>query len=279
MKASNLTLVFALLFFSPVSYLNAQQDFLILAKIDETVDYREQKEQNAKLYSNLQVPEYQQKFEVSSNQIGFESGLVLLPEETTEWVNLDLTDDGSVLIALPFEFVFYGEPHSEIWVNANGNISFNQSVGSFKSEQFPIVVPMIAPFWTDLVSTDDDLSGVFVGSDEGSIRVLWKNMRINDSNLDDVVSFELVLYATENTSAQNESGSDFQNAQTVTHQGNGNKHIRINYLEMPLDLTHGGDGHMRLRQGYVAGVNSGNGTCGHHAFDVQIDTAVAYAKM
>lgn len=277
MKASNLNLAFVAILFCPLSYIAAQQNFEVLAKIDETVEYQEQKRQDANLYPDLQVPEYQRIFEASSNQIGFESGLILQPEETNDWVNLNLTDDGSVLIALPFEFVFYGEPHTEIWVNANGNISFNQSVGSFKSEKFPIIVPMIAPFWTDLVATDGNLSGVFMSSEEGSIRVLWKNMRISGSNLNEAVSFELVLYATENTAPQNESGIDISQSQPLIHQGQGNKHILINYLEMPINVDHSGDGF--VRQNYVAGVNSGNGTCGHHAFNVQINSAVTYLTM
>lgn len=281
MKAANLALALSVLFLSPTGYISAQQDVVILAKIDESDDYKKRKVENAELYAGLQVPNYAQVFEPTSNQVGFESGMIVQAEKSShEWLNLNLSDDGSVLIALPFEFVFYGETHTEIWVNANGNISFNQSVGSFKSENFPIMVPMIAPFWADLTTADDDRSGVFVSRKDDSMRFLWQNMRIVDGYMFELVSFELVIYATENSTTENGNIhaeiSDYRRPQPIVRQGKGNKHILINYLELPIDITHHSDDETPAK--YVAGVNSGNGTCGHHAFDVQVNSAFAYLK-
>lgn len=246
MKASNLILAITVLFFSPVSFINAQQDIEILAKIDESEDYREQKKHNPHQYANLWRANLQLESSDINSRIGFKSNFVNPTDESNKWLNLELTDDGSALISLPFDFEFFGDAYSEIWVNANGNISFNESVGSYTPEDFPIVVPMIAPFWTDLVQTDDDLSGVFVRSEKGRVHILWKNMKINTPGVEDIVSFELILQTGNDGSTENVVISDSRRPRDNDHQGDGNKHITIDDFENSQAGEHQGGGHKPL---------------------------------
>ncbi len=61
-------------------------------------------------------------------------------------------DDGSSpLISLPFTFCYYGDTVNSVYINNNGNISFNSPYSTFTAAGFPSTLyNMIAPFWADV---------------------------------------------------------------------------------------------------------------------------------
>jgi len=63
------------------------------------------------------------------------------------------SDDGWLSaspIALPFTFCFFGDNYTQVWMNNNGNISFNGGISAFSSTAFPSNGnEMIAAFWAD----------------------------------------------------------------------------------------------------------------------------------
>lgn len=61
------------------------------------------------------------------------------------------TDDGySPVINLPFTFCFFGDNYTSVYMNNNGNISFNNGISTFSSNAFPSTGnTMIAAFWAD----------------------------------------------------------------------------------------------------------------------------------
>lgn len=60
-------------------------------------------------------------------------------------------DASSAAIQLPFTFCYYGDTVSSIFINNNGNISFNSSYSAFTATGFPSsAFNMIAPFWADV---------------------------------------------------------------------------------------------------------------------------------
>ncbi len=92
---------------------------------------------------------------------------------------LDLGDDDSVRIDFPedFRFPFFNRTYSSVFVNSNGNVTFEQS-GS--GAWFPSVdemlegPPRIAPLWIDLDPTAAaEDGGVFVIFLDGRVRVTW----------------------------------------------------------------------------------------------------------
>ncbi len=68
---------------------------------------------------------------------------------------LDVTadDDGWAIVSplvLPFQFCFFGDVKDSVWLNNNGNISFNGGISAFSSTAFPSTGnEMIAAFWAD----------------------------------------------------------------------------------------------------------------------------------
>lgn len=67
--------------------------------------------------------------------------------------NLPANDDGftsSIPISVPFPF--FGSSYSSVYVNNNGDVTFDAPLSQFTSQAFPISGShkIIAPFWTDI---------------------------------------------------------------------------------------------------------------------------------
>ncbi|MEI8259210.1 MAG: nidogen-like domain-containing protein, partial [Deltaproteobacteria bacterium] len=46
---------------------------------------------------------------------------------------------------------FFGATHNSLYINNNGNVTFNAPVGTYTPSAFPIAAqPMIAPWWADV---------------------------------------------------------------------------------------------------------------------------------
>lgn len=67
-------------------------------------------------------------------------------------------DDGwasSSPFALPFTYCFYGSNYTQVWMNNNGNISFQNGISAFSSSAFPSTGnAMVAAFWADFYITN-----------------------------------------------------------------------------------------------------------------------------
>ena len=61
-------------------------------------------------------------------------------------------DDGSSsVINLPFSFDLYGTTYTQLYMNNNGNVTFDASYGTFSATPFPnTTFVMVAPFWADV---------------------------------------------------------------------------------------------------------------------------------
>ncbi len=70
-------------------------------------------------------------------------------------------DDGSTgAIKLPFTFCYCGKNVDSVFINNNGNISFQQAYSTYSADTFPVNnYAMIAPFWGD-VDTRNTGSGI-----------------------------------------------------------------------------------------------------------------------
>jgi hypothetical protein len=118
---------------------------------------------------------------------------------------LSRNDDGSTgRINLPFAINFFGRAFNSLFVNNNGNVTFDQGLGTFT----PLGLvnnaePIIAPFWAD-VDTRNQLSGqVHYGNvtfnGQPAFCVLWtdvgygKGVGYYGSHADKLNSFQLLL--------------------------------------------------------------------------------------
>lgn len=126
-----------------------------------------------------------------------------MPHDPASWARItsfissgsagDALDDGSsALINLPFQFDFYGETFNSLFINVNGNVSFEEPYWEYSSTGFPISgFKMIAPFWADV-----DLSGageIWYTVNSNSIYINWVGVGYYNSRADLLNTFQLVL--------------------------------------------------------------------------------------
>lgn len=118
---------------------------------------------------------------------------------------LNGNDDGSTpSIDLAGAFTgglrFYGGPYTQVWVNNNGNVTFNAAVGAFTPRPFPIAAqPMIAPYWGDVDTrnrtslADPAENLVYYHLEPGRLVVTWYNVGYYNNHNNYRMSFQLIV--------------------------------------------------------------------------------------
>lgn len=126
---------------------------------------------------------------------------------------LDRNDDESTgLVSLGFNVNFFGQSFSNLYVNNNGNVTFNTPLRTYTP--FNLVttsVPMLAPFFAD-VDTRNANSGVTqygqsTLNGHSVFGVNWLNVGYYDTQADKTNSFQLLVTDRSDTGAGN---FDFQ---------------------------------------------------------------------
>jgi len=119
-------------------------------------------------------------------------------------LNFYSTDDGSALVELPFDFVYYGETYTHIIVCTNGFISIdtahtNSNHYFHNWDNYPIPDPgnargQISPFWDDLQTYT---GGIYTYDDTANNRFIieWYNNR--HTNTYATETFEVIIYDPE----------------------------------------------------------------------------------
>jgi len=142
------------------------------------------------------------------------------PEAPTyDWIELDpeyegegadhhrLADDTTIVMDLPFTFIFYGEEYDTVSICSNGWISFESTwMMNFRNWEIPSPLgphTMIAPYWEDLVGEDADggrrTLDIFTCYDEeeGRFIIEWSRVVARTSIEDVTETFEVILYDPE----------------------------------------------------------------------------------
>lgn len=189
-------IIAAAIFFS--AQIVAQDLTGTLATISETPEYFKAKAQDETMFQSLRENVPAATRSLISEQTFLEK--TEIPESLNSslaqegWVKLDLTDDGSALLKIPFGFTFFDSIQNTVWVNANGNLSFGSSVGNFAPEYFPLNVQMLAPFWADLQkSSIYSNSGIYFLQEDNSLRILYRNMALYDKDPANTLTLEIIL--------------------------------------------------------------------------------------
>lgn len=104
-------------------------------------------------------------------------------------------DDGSTVpIPLSFTFTFYGSQYSQVYINNNGNLSFDGPYSSYSSTGFPInAFAMIAPFWADIDTRNPASGVVYYKSEAKRFIIIWDRVGYYSYHADKVNTFELII--------------------------------------------------------------------------------------
>ena len=118
---------------------------------------------------------------------------LLVPLDDTFTLAVEPNDDGSTdEIMLPFIFSLYGEPYQSLWINNNGNVSFDDEYYDYTPWGFPIAgYPMLAPFFADV---DTRGSGsVWHKIESNRMIVIWDHVGYYGSHADKLNTFEVII--------------------------------------------------------------------------------------
>jgi len=143
---------------------------------------------------------------------------------TIAGTNLNLGDDGVAQITSPFPIAFGGGSFTQLWVSANGTISFNGAFSSYLNVSIPTGTSafpaplvrantLVAPFWDDLFPVKGTVQNVFwdvTGSAPNrQLVVEWRDVRAFDCpGEQDTIKFQVVFF-------ENSSNVLFNYADTV----------------------------------------------------------------
>ena len=126
-------------------------------------------------------------------------------DHTYTWIDasvgteLGLSDDDSAQVQLPFEFTYYNNSFSNVYVSSNGYLSFTDSTADeYNCYAFPLSYStyryMIAPFWDDIYP---QLSGnIYVLSFTDYWIAEWQDVQISNPSqtIFGTCSFQAILY-------------------------------------------------------------------------------------
>jgi hypothetical protein len=105
-------------------------------------------------------------------------------------------DASSTPITLPFTFNFYGMNSSTVYINNNGNISFNTYYSQFTANPFPDPsYNMIAPFWGDVDTRNpsDSCGAVYFKITPTAMIVKWERVGYYNAHTDKLNTFQLII--------------------------------------------------------------------------------------
>lgn len=125
------------------------------------------------------------------------------PQEGGNGEVLELGDDRSVVIPMPFDFPFYGEVNDSLTICTNGWISMHPTWETyFRNWNIPSALGpygMIAPYWDDLIGETvgdgfADMRICYYYDETENIFIVEWNECVNRYDNSSIEKFELVLY-------------------------------------------------------------------------------------
>jgi hypothetical protein len=113
------------------------------------------------------------------------------PGQPPEYRNDDWS---TAAIALPFTFCYFGQSINSIYINNNGNISFNNTYSIFTADSFPdSTVMMIAPFWADVDTRGAGSGLVYYKVTATHVIVKWNGVGYYGIHDDLLNNFQLII--------------------------------------------------------------------------------------
>ena len=87
-----------------------------------------------------------------------------------------------------------GTTYNSVWLNNNGNLSFDAAIPTFTPLPFPAVgFKMIAPFWSDIDTRVGGTGKVWYRQTNSKLIVIWDQVGYYFKNTDKVNTFQLVI--------------------------------------------------------------------------------------
>ena len=101
-------------------------------------------------------------------------------------------DDGSLQVQFDFSFGYCEANYTTLYINTNGNITFDNPLSSFSASGFPISTPMIAPFWGD-VDTRSCGGQVWYKKEVDYMIITWDGVGFYNQDCSLTNTFQLII--------------------------------------------------------------------------------------
>ncbi len=104
-------------------------------------------------------------------------------------------DDASTqVIQIPFTFCFYGSSFTSLYINNNGNISFDGPQVTYRPDSLPTTDFMaLAPFWSDVDTRNFNSGVVYYKIAPTYMIVTWDHVGYYNSHADKKNTFQLII--------------------------------------------------------------------------------------
>jgi len=124
-----------------------------------------------------------------------QSGCGCYIEPDATWNTLNLQDDASSsLISLPFTFCFYGQSDNSLYINANGNVTFNSPLGTYSPPPLPSNgQAIIGAFWADVDMNGGTIGNIRYKITPTAIYINWVNVGYFNDHGDKRNTFSIIL--------------------------------------------------------------------------------------
>ena len=121
------------------------------------------------------------------------------------------SDRSSEEVEIPFDLSFFGTPYDRLFVNNNGNITFDAPQATYTPSAITGAtgIPIIAPFFADVDTRNDASDLVTYGASADGTRfcVNWADVGYFDSHADKLNTVQLIL--TQKTDGAGRVDGDF----------------------------------------------------------------------
>lgn len=116
------------------------------------------------------------------------------------WIQAPRNDDGSFgPVALGWNFSLFGTIYDKVYINTNGNITFNSSLTQYTPNGFPISTPMVAAFWADVDTRNTNSGAIWYKVFSDRLVVTWDHVGYYNQQVDKTNTFQMTIKA--NTAA------------------------------------------------------------------------------
>ncbi len=110
------------------------------------------------------------------------------------YTEIPRNDDGFYgPISLPFAFNLYGTNYNQVWINTNGNLTFTDGYYNFVPSGFPIDVPMVAAFWSDVDTRGAGSGAIHYKLTETHLIVTWDAVGYYPEMTDKLNTFQIII--------------------------------------------------------------------------------------
>lgn len=147
---------------------------------------------------------------------------------------LPANDDGSTSeLNLPFPVNYFGTTYNSIWVNNNGNLTFDRPQSTFTPSAFPGTRPMLAPYWADVdTRVNNAPNGIvyYTAPDPNTFVATWPLVGYYNRNTDRLNSFQVIIGRTPgDTSGNWYAQYRYEQLQWTVGDVSGNNHAQAGY--------------------------------------------------